>query len=488
MIGLFLLLSLSAPETKSFAVVVGHNRSADNSLAPLRYADDDGAKWFELLSLGQQQSILLSVLDADTQLRFPNAARESRPPSRAALQEALAETFAAISEAKQKGHRTVFYFVYAGHGSIGSSGEGEMHLLDGRFSRADLYRNVIASSPATVNHVIIDACNAYLMVARRGSDSEAVELAVQSFLAKEQLAQHPNTGFLLSTSNAADVHEWARFESGIFSHEVRSGLTGAADVDGDGLVAYDEIRAFVSAANARVQDPRARLTAYAEAPPQHLAEPLFDGRKNGAPTLIIPATLAGRWFLEDARGVRYADFHFSPQAPLRLTLVPSPLYFLRAEDGEIRIPLEGLQAADASQWPKDALSLSTRGAEDLTFRRDLFAVPFGRAYFEGFRASLEQQSLVVQTSPPPDHRGWRIAAVPTGAAGLVAIAVGTGFGVASNQTANQYRNAIGARPDVDALREDAKRQATTANVLYAAGGALVVSAVVMWLLPEILAD
>ena len=58
------------------------------------------------------------------------------------------------------------------------------------------------------------------------------------------LRPRENVGLLLSTSSARESHEWSGFESGVFSHEVRSGLYGAADADGDGRVSYAEIAAF----------------------------------------------------------------------------------------------------------------------------------------------------------------------------------------------------------------------------------------------------
>ena len=57
---------------------------------------------------------------------------------------------------------------------------------------------------------------------------------------------------------------------------MRSALAGAADIDGDGRVTYAEAHAFISAANGRVQDARARLSAYAAPPALHRDEPLFD--------------------------------------------------------------------------------------------------------------------------------------------------------------------------------------------------------------------
>ena len=64
-----------------------------------------------------------------------------------------------------------------------------------------------------------------------------------------------------------ESHEWAGFEAGVFSHEVRSGLFGAADADGDGRVTYAEIAAFVRRANEAIPADRFRPQVLAR-PPQ----------------------------------------------------------------------------------------------------------------------------------------------------------------------------------------------------------------------------
>jgi hypothetical protein len=475
--------------TKAYAVIVANNHSTDGSLAPLSFADDDGARYFELFSTMADRVELLSVLDAETQGRHPGAAARARPPSRAELLEVLESTFAAIARDKKAGVRTIFYFIYAGHGSVGATGQGEMHLLDGRFSRAQLFQEVVAPSPATINHLIIDACNAYLLVARRGGqapNAAEMDAAVKSFLQKESLDRYPNTGVLVSTSKAADVHEWRRFSAGIFSHEVRSGLAGAADVNRDGQVRYDEIRAFIGAANGKIPDPQARLEVHARPPAIHLSEALFDRRlAKNAPIAQIPPSRWGRAYLEDQRGVRYADFNLANDGPIEITLVPAEAYFLRSDQREVKIPLGAQARIDVGALEPEPIMLASRGSEDLTYQQFLFAVPFGQAYFEGYRASAQPESsaeLVLTeeegTSP------LRVVAVSAGVLGVAAAAVGAGFYVASTNDAAAYRSRIGSATELDGLRADAESKATTANILYGVGAGLLLTGVVTWLVAD----
>lgn len=477
-------------ETRAYTLVVANNLSADGSLARLRYADDDGARWTELFELFAERTELLTVLDEDSQRIHGALAARTLPPSRRQLDASLTSLFAAIEEDNRAGRRTVFYFVFIGHGSVGEDGEGAVHLLDARFSRSDLFHEVIARSPARVNHVIIDACNAYTMVARRGGttgrDAE-IESAIRGFVGREGLERYPNTGVLLSTSRAAEVHEWSRFEAGIFSHEVRSALAGAADVDGDGVVRYDEARAFVGAANAQVLDAKARLEAYAAPPAFNAREPLFDrGALRRAAIIRVPSTFSGHRWLEDARGVRYADFNLALEQSAVIAVVPSSEYHLHGDGEEVRLPVELFTEVDAGAFPRVKAELALRGSEAISFQRDLFAMPFGRAYFEGFRASLALRPEA-ELAVPPSEGGPGLATIAAGglAVGAVAaLAAALVVGDQASQRAETYRSAIGTTMELEALRAESASAATTANVLLATGGSLALGAALVWLLAD----
>lgn len=464
-----------------YAVVVGSNDAPDTSLAPLRFADDDAARYLETLGVRAEDARILTVLDADSQKLYPEIARIARAPTRKALRGALDEVFAEIEAASRAGRRTVLYFVYVGHGSVGEDGEGTMHLLDGRFSRSDLYQEVIARSPATVNHVVIDACNAYLMVARRGAGEPAVARALDEFLDRESLARHPNTGVLVSTTKASEVHEWARYAAGVFSHEVRSGMAGAADVDGDGEVSYDEIRAFVAAANAHVADPKAKLRAFAVAPALDRREPFARPRAAGKGlSITVPSTLDEHFFLEDARGVRVADFHAAQSITLRVP--SSSVYFLRTPTEEIRLPAEGRATLDAGAYPRVTSGLATRGAEVVTFQRDLFAVPFSTAYFQGFSDATTEPDVVRVLRDPP-----ATGAVPTRTVvGLAMVGTGGALGITAGALAAAAHEAGESGEDHEESEHEggAATLRTTSTVLVGTAVGLAVTGLVVWLWPS----
>ena len=475
------------PETRTYAIIVATNEAQGEVLSPLRYADDDGARYFELLEMLGGPVELLSVLDRETQTLHPEIAARARTPVARELHGALDRTFRAIDADNARGVRTVFYFVYVGHGSISSSGEGQVHLLDRRFSRSDLYQKVIDRSPARVNHIVIDACNAYFMVARRGSgDQEGDKQAIDRFLSREQLAEHPNTGVIVSTSQAQETHEWSRFMSGIFSHEVRSAMAGAADVDGDGLVRYDELDAFLDAANARVIHPSARLNAYVAPPRLNLAEPVFDSRlAEQATRLELDERVSGRMHIEDERGVRVADFNTAPDGPITLVLNPGSRYFLRGANGERTFKATARHRVHAARVQPQPRQIAARGSEDQTFRRDLFAVPFGRAYFHGFsnaRARDVTPNPVVVHAPADGWTGHEIAAASLGGGAAIAAAAGIVLGVLASDRAEAYRNDTAPQAEIDHLRSDSRTFSTAANALYVTSAGLAATALVLWLI------
>ncbi len=280
-----------------FALVIGVSRPIDRRSDPLLYADDD-AILFHKLFMRIGQSILLVEPDAESARRH-GPLPEARPPTRANVRAAAEELLGRIAAARARGEAPQLYFIYSGHGEVVRS-QGHLALADGRFTARDL-GVLLGRSRAEGNHVIVDACKSYFIVrpGGGGGGGDATTL-VERF---------PNTGFILSTSAASSSHEWEVLHAGIFSHEVRSGLVGAADLDGDGLVSYDELRGFVEVANATIGDARFRPRIFVHAPHGDGDRALFRVRPSRFPSLTIPASRAGRYLIEDARGVRLADLH-----------------------------------------------------------------------------------------------------------------------------------------------------------------------------------
>ncbi len=413
----------AAADGQVFALVVANNRSLDAAVAPLRYADDDGARFYELLtSMPKAQVEVLAGLDEETQRLFPAVAAQARAPTFDELRHAVERLRGAMSEARERGVRPVFYFYFAGHGNVGTDREGYLNLADARLARSDIFREIIARSNADVTHVIIDACNSYFAVNRGDAAAARPAAAVRSFLEAESLEHYPNTGVVLSTASEADSHEWSRFKSGVFSHELLSALLGAADIDADGRVGYPELAAYVAAANVNVQDARARLVIYARPPAAHRDAPLIAlDRPDSA--LVIPEPMTGHYYLEDDRGVRFADFNKTAEQPLRIALLGRPYYYLRSAEREALVSVAKGVVLDAGTLAFAEIDTRRRGSVEHSLMRDLYTFPFGRSFFAGYGAAATRG---LPESPPglamtPADRGvWKWTSAAIAGAGAVA--------------------------------------------------------------------
>lgn len=477
-------VAFAAAPSKTYAIVIAANRSLDDDVAPLRFADDDAAKYFEMLTSSGVSTTLLTVLDGDAQRRFPSAAAAAVPPSKRALHDALNTVFREIERDNKAKTVTHFMFIYSGHGDVGPNREGYINLLDAKFYRSELFGEVIAKSPATFNHVILDACHAYYMVNKRGGADKAGDYSAQvrSFLSVEELSKYPNTGVLLAASSESETHEWGKWESGIFSHELRSALLGAADVNQDGMITYDEAAACVEAANSAIDVPRARLKVFYHPPASDVDVALITTASfQGTRSLVVPSAMAGKYYVEDNRGIRVADFNFSEEQPVRIALPGTAPFFLRSEDKEADI--DGKQAEVlASNLVFRDLTAASRGSVEQSFRRDLYKTPFGGGFYRGMIAVRQAESPVVMPSPVQrdlssnSSAGWVAGWSMLGAG----IAVGAAGGITYYTANRAYADYNAAENEIDATQyqSSAEDRLLTSRILIGAGAAVAAAGVV----------
>ncbi|MFO0595550.1 MAG: hypothetical protein U0228_09605 [Myxococcaceae bacterium] len=398
-----LALALSLGASPLYALVVSNNASNDENVAALHFADDDGARYATLFESQGAVVRFLSVLDAETQARFPGLAAKTRPPSRRELLDALAALNARMKADRAKGDTPQFVFVFTGHGKRGPAGEGSISLLGEAFTRSELFDQVLAPLQASTAHLIIDACDSYFFVNQRGGNvptAPAQAALVTQFLEERTLAKYPDVGVILSTSSEQESHEWGAIKAGVFSHEVVSALLGAADVNADGRVEYSELRAFIAAANERVSDPRGKVAMFARAPARDAHAPLVDlSRPMPGSFLFLPARLEGRYWLEDAHGVRFADFNLEGDRPLVLLLPGAAELFLRSATTEASVTPAGGRVFDGAALAWRAQSVAARGGSlDDSFRKHLFERPYGARFYEGFVASSGELAV----APPAE--------------------------------------------------------------------------------------
>lgn len=407
--------SAETPKKHTYAVVVANNGSVDPGVEPLRYADDDGARFYELFGSIADEAYLLTTLDEDSQRVFPNLAANTQAPTHENLRARIAEIAADIEKEKQAGVQTEVYLVFTGHGNVEEGGEGYLSLADQKLRRSDLQRDVIRPLGADYTHLIIDACHAYFMVRSRGGggddweddrSGETLDDAFGAYLEgrSDKPAAMSTVGVILSTAGTAEVHEWSKFRGGVFSHELRSGMLGAADANADGEVTYRELEAYLVAANVAVTNPRARIKVFAEPPAQDRNRPLTTlDEFRDASRLVIPKGIGGRYHLEDARGLRYADMHVDPSSATSVVLLREPVggrdYYLRTDVAQARVAV-GSEAIRSPQLAFVERKEQPRGSVEEAFRTSLFATPFGPAFVNGYVAGRESLESTERATAP----------------------------------------------------------------------------------------
>jgi len=464
----------AAEPPRLFGLVVGYNGSDDSTQAPLRYADDDAIKNAQLLKDLGADYVLLTDIDPDTARLYPGL--ESTLPTHNSLATAITRLNERMAAPENVGRAHHLFVFYAGHGDV-SQNEGFVHLADGHLTRSD-FRELLSASKATVRHVIIDACKSYFLVFDRGPGGERRPALGQ--MPNETGSFPKNTGFLLSTSSAADTHEWEAFQSGVFSHEVRSALRGAADLEGDGKISYEEAAAFVHMANRTIPNARYRPQVFARAPEGGALSKatIIDTGDRSQSRLRVGPGVNQHLYVEDGRGTRISDLHPSPDVVVDLVLPPNRPVFVRAPktDWEYEVQEAGLVLlASLSPHTADA---TTRGAEHVAFSL-LFNESYGTSSIAQYNADCE---LMASTSPktvwPPT---WLSNTLLVGTGAFAAS--GGVFTALAISERNKVKEDASNRRRI-ATNDRIDRHNTGAVVLYSLAATTLATYVILKLWPE----
>jgi hypothetical protein len=305
----------------TYAVVIGNNRSLGGRRPDLHYADDDAARYFELLqTLAPGNVSLLADFDRDTALLFSQTRQRAMVPTRAELLRVGAEIAQKVRAATSAGQETQLYFIFAGHGDV-DQGMGFIELADSRFTSSDL-EAWLRQIPFTRAHVILDSCNSFFMLGVRKPGGR--HFATPEDDAKALASRLPNVGVFLSTSAEGEAFEWSEIQSGIFSHVVRSGLLGAADANSDGAVSYDELAGFVETATADVRNSNMRPHIFARGPFALNGTPIVDLRgRSVARRFRLSDAVPLRIRLRDQDGLPMLDANAEAGTSLELVLPES---------------------------------------------------------------------------------------------------------------------------------------------------------------------
>jgi hypothetical protein len=491
----------AAARTVTYAIVIGNNappaeraEHMSPQVRPLRYADDDAVRYYQLFgAIGT--ATLLTVLDATTQRRYPGLAGAAEPPTLTTLRRVVASYAAAMAADNQRGDSPVLYFTFNGHGARDPSGAAFLALLDGPLTQRILYDEVLARLPATYSHVLVDACHAGGVVGVRGEffDNEVSAHTtavapddVVPLLEAERFARLPQVGVIVATTLGQEAHEWSEIEAGVFSHEVLSGLVGPADINGDGQIEYTEVQAFVAAANRSVKDPRAIVHVIARPPRANQNAALISLASIGrARVLAGPVGKLGHFYIELDNGQRYLDAHLADGASATIVLPAAGDAYVRTDSHEARVPAGDRIAIGDLRWSRRAIE--GRGSIDSAYL-SLFSSEYGTAYYRGYVDSIG--ALGVQFPPPVRDADRATAAGPPGHRGL-AIAAASVAGASLIGSVAAVVLSVRARHDFEATdlqrpAQEAKQRYDRDRVLAVATGGLAIGAGVAayWLWPR----
>jgi len=394
------LSGLARAETVSYVIVVGNNApprtEGMTSLPQLRYADDDAVRFHQFFSRFAKETHLLTVLDNETQKRYPNASAISKPPALSNLKNIVEKIADQMVHDRKQGDDPLFYFIYSGHGAINDEGRAFLAFLDGGLTHQVLYDQVVARLPSAYSHLLIDACHAGAVVGARGMfdkevDARTVEVSPSEALKIVEFDSNkfPGLGLIIATTADQEAHEWSRLQSGIFSHELLSGLAGPADVNGDGQIEYSEIHAFVASANREIKDPRAVPKIISRPPQRNQNIPLVSlERMRGTVALTGDPSRLGHFYIELENGQRYLDANLGGLNHGLIVLPAGLSVFLRTANREVEIATDGLAALRFSDLVFTNMPTVSKGSIDAAYRSSLFASPFGVTYYKGFVDSI----------------------------------------------------------------------------------------------------
>lgn len=379
-----------AAESVTLVMVVASNRGPALDRPPLQYADDDGAKYREVFAslAGEQNTVLLTELDADSARLFPHLAGKVDAPTRPNVLLASERLARRARDVQRAGGRVGFYFVFAGHGDV-DGGRGFLELADGALGAGDV-EGLLRTVGADEAHVILDSCNSFFVINPRKPGGR--RFATPKDAAERLAKQLPNVGVFLSTSAESEVFEWSELQSGVFSHAVRSGLMGAADASRDGRVSYEELAAFVETAAAEIKNPAYRPKVFARGPNGDDERTLFDLSRIRGLAVRIDDDAVLRLAARDTDGLRWLDAHKEAGQTLELHLPAILASRLNIERLSPTGAVEARYAVAASTSdpvvlaslsPEPAPSTAARGGREIF--RGLFVRPFGPRAMVAYR-------------------------------------------------------------------------------------------------------
>ena len=266
---------------RRFAVVAGASLGGSSRM-PLRYATSDARDVSRILrrlgGVALGDLVLLEEPDADR------------------LRAALATVAVEAERSRAAGRRVEVFLYYSGH-----SDEEGLLLGATRLSYVEL-RGELDRVPADVRVAILDSCASGAFTRAKGGVHRPPFLLDESSRIR---------GHAFLTSSAADesAQESDRLRASFFTHALLTGLRGAADASGDGVVTLNEAYQFA------FRETLAGTEA-TQGGPQHATydiglvgsgDVVMTDLRGADALLVIPEALEGKVFVRNAAGQLVAE-------------------------------------------------------------------------------------------------------------------------------------------------------------------------------------
>jgi hypothetical protein len=261
---------------RRFAFVTGSNDGGD-TLVKLKYAETDARSFAAVLEdLGGVKPRDLVLVSSPTLERFEDGLQRVRQM---------------VASPRELDERREFLFYYSGH-----SDDDGLILGKDRVQWEELRRE-LSDIPADVKVAILDSCSSGSLTRAKGGQARPAFL----FDASSDMTGH---AYLTSASAEEAAQESDRIGSSFFTHYLISGLRGAADTVGDGVVTLNEAYTYA------FQETLAS-TEKTQYGPQH---PAYDINLSGSGDLVLTdlrtssailrvgEDVAGRLYVRDAEG------------------------------------------------------------------------------------------------------------------------------------------------------------------------------------------
>lgn len=266
-------------------------------------------------------------------------------PDVAVFRSAVARLGRRAAEIRTAGRRPELFVYYSGH-----SDEEGLLLGGTRLSYGQL-REDLDAVPVEVRVAILDSCASGAFTRAKGGQMRP---AFQVDTANRV------RGHAFLTSSAADEasQESDRLRASFFTHSLLTGLRGAADTTGDGVVTLNEAYQFA------FRETLARTEA-TRSGPQHATYDIAlvgsgdvvmtDLRRAGA-VLVLPDALGGKVFVRSSAGQLVAELQKVPGAAVDLAVDPGDYRVRVSRDGRLQEVQLALASGQRSTLPEARLA------------------------------------------------------------------------------------------------------------------------------------